>query len=122
MREEYGKLTRSLATDIPADLSTEIAKFYKKTLPRFADEAIYIYSFEENRMIYADGWEDVLGYKDDEISLKIIVESTTEEYLDFSMEINDKSLQYLSTKTKNLEDYSFTIELKKYIKRVCSCL
>ena len=113
MKKQYGNLIRSLASDTPADLTTEIAKFYKKTLPLFADEAIYIYSFKENRMIYADGWEGLLGYKDDEISLKIIIESTTKEYLDFSMEINDKAFQYLSTKTENLEEYSFTLELKK---------
>ncbi len=113
MKEEYGKLTRSLATSTPADLDTDIAKFYKNNLPRFPEEAIYIYSFKEQKMIYADGWDEVLGYKDSEISLKTIVESTTGDFLDFSMEINDKALQYLSTKKDKLEDYSFTIEIKK---------
>ena len=71
--EEFGKFSKSMISDTPADLSSEAALFYKQTLHHYAEEAVYVYSFKEDRMIYADGWEEVLGYKDDEITMLTIV-------------------------------------------------
>ena len=108
-----GDYTKSFITNIPADLKSEQAAYFRKTLPRFPEEAIYIYSFKENRMIYADGWEEVLGYKDDEITMLTIVSITSPEYAPFSNELNDKALRFINGRTDELEKYSFTIELKK---------
>jgi DNA-binding CsgD family transcriptional regulator len=108
-----GEYTKSYITNIPADLESKEAKFFRKTLPRFPEEAIYIYSFKQNRMIYADGWEDILGYKDDEITMLTIVNITTPEYAPFSNELNDKAIRFINERTEELEKYSFTIELKK---------
>jgi len=110
---ETGNYSKSRITNIPADLQSEQARHFKKTIPRFPEEAIYIYSFKEGRMLYADGWEEILGYKDDEISMMTIVSITTPEYAPFSNELNDKALQFILNKTEELEKYSFTIELKK---------
>jgi len=110
---KYGDYSKSFITDIPPDLQNEQAQVFKQTLPRFADEAIYIYSFKENRMIYADGWEEILGYKDDEINMLTIVNITSPEYAPFSHELNDKALMFIHGKTEDLESYSFSIELKK---------
>jgi hypothetical protein len=108
-----GDYSKSFITAIPADLTTERAKHFKKTIPRFPDEAVYIYSFMENRMIYTDGWEEILGYKNEEINMLTIVSITTPEYAPFSYELNDKALMFIQSKTERLEEYSFTIELKK---------
>jgi DNA-binding CsgD family transcriptional regulator len=108
-----GDYTKSFITDIAADLKSAEASFFRKTLPRFPQEAVYIYSFKENRMIYADGWEEILGYKDDEITMLTIVGITSPEYAPFSNELNDKALKFIMSKTEELEKYSFTIELKK---------
>jgi DNA-binding CsgD family transcriptional regulator len=113
MEQNYGHITRATVTDIPADLNSEKAIFYKKTIHRFRDEAVYIYSFLENKMIYADGWENLLGYADSEITMLKIVTTTTPDFMPFSMELNDKALTYLNTKTADYNQYSFTIELKK---------
>jgi DNA-binding CsgD family transcriptional regulator len=109
----FGQYSKALITDIPADLNTEDALNFKKTIPKFPEEAIYIYSFKEDRMIYADGWEDVLGYKDSEITMMKIVSISAPEYALFSNELNDKALLFINSKTEELEKYSFTIELKK---------
>jgi DNA-binding CsgD family transcriptional regulator len=109
----YGDYTKRFVTDIPADLNDERAIHYKSTIPRFPDEAVYIFSFEQGKMIYADGWEEVLGYRDDEITMLKIVTSTTPEYASFSQEINDKGLMFLHQETEDLEKYSFIIEVKK---------
>ena len=102
-----------MITDIPANLHTNEASEIKKTILRFPEEAVYIYSFEENRMLYADGWEAVLGYKDDEINMLKIISCSVPEYAPFSNELNDKAMQFIMGKKKNLEQYSFSIELKK---------
>ena len=110
---DYGNYTKRFVTDIPADLSTPLAVHYKNTIPRFPDEAVYIFSFEQGKMLYADGWEEVLGYGDDEISMLKIVTCTAPEYASFSQEINDKGLMFLHQETEDLEKYSFIIEVKK---------
>jgi DNA-binding CsgD family transcriptional regulator len=94
-----GEFSKSMITNTPAELNSLEAEIFKKTIQRFPEEAIYIYSFKQNKMIYADGWEEVLGYKDDEINLHEIINITTPEYAPFSNELND-----------------FTIELKKFHK------
>ena len=108
-----GNYTKSFITDVPADLKSERAAYFRKILTRFPEEAIYIYSFKEQRMIYADGWEEILGYKDDEINMLTIVSITSPEYAPFSNELNDKALKFIYGRTEELEKYSFTIELKK---------
>jgi DNA-binding CsgD family transcriptional regulator len=111
-----GDYTKTFISDVPANLQSEDALYFRKTIPRFPEEAIYIYSSKENRMIYADGWEEILGYKDDEITLLKIVSITTSEYAQFSNELNDKAVKFILGKTQDLEKYSFNIELKKFHK------
>lgn len=108
-----GDYTKSMITTVPADINSEEAIFYRNTIQRFPEEAVYIYSFKHNRMLYADGWEEILGYRDDEISLLTIVSITSPEYADFSNELNDKAVKFILNKTEDLEKYSFTIEVKK---------
>lgn len=108
-----GNFSKSLITNIPADLNSPLAQEFRKTLPRFPEEAVYIYSFKEGRMLYADGWEEVLGYPDAEINMLAIVNMSAPEHALFSHEVNDKALKFILTKTENLEKYSFMIEVKK---------
>jgi DNA-binding CsgD family transcriptional regulator len=108
-----GEFSRSMISNIPADLNSPEAKRLAGMLQRFPDEAVYVYSFKEHKMLYANGWEEILGYRDDKIDMVKIVEITAPEYALFSKELNDKALQFLLTKTEDLEKYSFSIELKK---------
>jgi DNA-binding CsgD family transcriptional regulator len=111
--ENFGDYSRNFITAVPADLSSEQAQYFKQTIPKFPEEAIYIYSFKENRMIFARGWEEVVGYQDDEINMLAIVNMSATEFAPFSHDLNDKALQFIQTKSENLDQYSFTIELKK---------
>jgi hypothetical protein len=108
-----GEFSKSMITAIPSNLNSPRALEIKKSIQRFPEEAIYVYSFKENRMIYAEGWEEVLGYKDDEINMLEIVSITIPEYAAFSHELNDKALLFILSKREELEKYSFAIELKK---------
>jgi DNA-binding CsgD family transcriptional regulator len=111
--DNYGDYSKNFITAVPADLKSEQAQYFRQTIPKFPEEAIYIYSFKENRMIFARGWEEVVGYQDDEINMLAIVNMSAPEFAPFSHDLNDKALQFIHKKTENLEDYSFTIELKK---------
>ncbi|MCT4699296.1 MULTISPECIES: helix-turn-helix transcriptional regulator [Tenacibaculum] len=108
-----GEYTKKRVSDTPIDKNSEAYNFYKKTIPKFIGEAIYIYSFKEEKMLYAHGWEELLGYKNEEITMLKIVSCTSPRHFNFSNELNDKALQFLKTKTTELEKYSFTLELEK---------
>ncbi len=112
-KKTYGEYAKSYITDAPAFLESMEALNYKKVIPQFPEEAVYIYSFKLNKMVYANGWEELLGYSDNEINMLTITNITTPEYAAFSNELNDKALMFIQSKTADLEKYSFTIELKK---------
>lgn len=113
---KIGHLTQSLVTNTPCKIDTEVYDYYNKTIPFFEGEAVYIYSFKEKRMLFARGYEPLLGYNDDEITMLDIVSITTKKYFNFSNELNDKALLFLFDKKENLEKYSFTLEVEKYHK------
>ncbi|SDR67314.1 regulatory protein, luxR family [Polaribacter sp. KT25b] len=113
MKNKFGEYTRERVSNIPFDANDPVYKEYKTRVPHFIGQAIYIYSFEKNRMLYAYGWEEMLGYKDEEITLLTIVSSTSKRHFNFSNDLNDKGLQYLKNITEDLEKYSFTLEVEK---------
>lgn len=116
LSNQNGQYAQSFVTAIPADLHSAEAEHFRKTIHTFPEEAVYIYSFLRGRMLYAAGWEAVLGYKDDEINLLTIVNATTPQFAPFSFDLNDKALTFIQSKQKDLEQYSFSIELKKFHK------
>lgn len=111
--KDFGEYSKNFISDVPANLESQEVSYFNKTIPRFPEEAIYIYSFKLNKMIYASGWEEVVGYKDDEINMLAIVNMSAPEFAPFSHDLNDKALKFIHNKTRDLEKYSFTIELKK---------
>lgn len=112
-----GDFLKSFISAIPADPASKESLLLSESIQRFPEEAVYIYSFVQNRMLYAAGWEETLGYKDDEINLPTILYITCPEYAPFSEELNEKALQFILARTDQLEKYSFTMELKKMHKQ-----
>ena len=111
--ETFGQFSRSQISDTPANTSSEEYRELDKTILRFSGQAVYVYSFSQHRMLYATGWDDLLGYDNQEINMLHLVNITTPDYKRFSNDINDKALLFLGTKTKKLREYSFTLETKK---------
>jgi DNA-binding CsgD family transcriptional regulator len=118
MSEEtnFGSYSKSHVTCVPINGDASMQQHFKETILRFPEEGVYIYSFKEGRMLYADGWEDVLGYKNEEVTMLLLMEATVPEFAPFSNELNDKALYFIQQKRENLEAYSFSIELKKFHK------
>lgn len=108
--------TQSKVSNIPFDCNSSEYKYYKNTIAtifRQAKVAVYIYSFKENKMLYANGWLDLLGYNDDKITLIKLISITAPKFVEFSQELNDKALHFLDTKSEQLEKYSFTLQTEK---------
>lgn len=113
MQENFGKYTRERVSDTPLDFTDPAYDEYKKTVPQFIGQAVYIYCFEKERIVFANGWEELLGYKNEEITLLKIVSITSKRHFNFSNELNDKALQFMRNIKINLDKYSFTIEVEK---------
>ncbi len=64
-------------------------------------------------MIYADGWEETLGYKDNEIDLLTIMSQTDPTHAPFSFDLNDKAVEFILSKKEDLMQYSFSFEVRK---------
>jgi len=113
MKNHIGKYTRERVSDTPFDKDDPIYDLYKEKVPQFIGQAVYIYSFEKKRIVFANGWKDLLGYENEEITLLKIVSITSERHYNFSNELNDKALQFLKNIKNDLDKYSFTIEVEK---------
>jgi DNA-binding CsgD family transcriptional regulator len=100
-------------SDSPVEQNKETIEFYDKTIPKFPEEAIYIYAFGGKKLIYTKGWEEVLGYNDNEITLEKILFSTTAEYAPFANDLNENAIKFIMNHSEDLEQYSFTIEVTK---------
>ena len=104
----------SIITDTPAIANRDAFATFKKIIARFPNEAVYVYSLVNKRMIYVDGWQELLGFKDDEISLLKLVQLTVPDYIPFCSEINNKALQFILAQQEQLEEYSCIVYSKKY--------
>lgn len=111
--KERGTYSKALITDQPIEKECPIHAEYSQKINCFPDQAVYVYSFALNRMVFAKNWGALLGYNDDEVNMMQLVEITSPKYRDFAFEINDKALRFLALKEERLTEYSFTIELEK---------
>lgn len=112
MSEEFGSYSKKFITDVPMIKDSQEYNMFKNRLYKYPLEGVYIYSFEHGRMLYADGWENVVGIPDTEITMLSIVNMTSPEFAPFVHDINDKALQFLHKRNDRLTEYSFTIETK----------
>ncbi len=102
-----------LLTKTPIDLLSEQYQEFKKVIKRFPEEAVYIYSFKENRLVYADGWEETLGYKDNEIDLITIMSKTDPLHAPFAFDLNEKAVKFIFSKNQDMLHYSYSFEARK---------
>ena len=66
--ENLSYYTPKVVSPLPADPNSPEFQHFKKIIKRFPEEAIYIYSMKENRMLFTAGWKETLGYDDDKIN------------------------------------------------------
>ncbi len=107
-----GEYSYQYITNEPIDKSDPRYMDYHRNIVKYPMEGVYIYSFTEGRMIYADGWEKIVGIPDEQISMHLIPKLTVPEFYPFVHEINDKALMFLHERNERLTEYSFQIEIK----------
>ncbi len=110
-QNEYN--TPKLITKVPIDIYSEEYTHFNKTINRFPEEAVYIYSFHENRLIYAAGWEETLGYEDQYIDLQTIVMQTDPLHAPFAYDLNDKAVKFILSRNHKMMEYFITMEINK---------
>ena len=86
-------------------------------IPFFSDEAIFVYSLVEMKIMHAAGWQQLLGYDNQEISMRLLVSITTPDFTDFIRKMNNESLAFILQQREHLNEYCCTIESKKYDKQ-----
>ena len=86
-------------------------------IPCFSDEAAYVYSLKTKEILFAEGWMELLGYENEEISMDLLVEITTPDHKEFIQEMNNQALAFILSKSSNLLEYSCTTECKKLSKQ-----
>jgi DNA-binding CsgD family transcriptional regulator len=107
-----GSYSRQLIKNTPADTSSPFYNQCKSVYKRFPEEAFYIYSFAEKRMLYNHGWEKFVGIPDSKLGMVDVVDLTAPDFKDFVEEVNDKALMFLYTHSENLKDYCFQIHIR----------
>jgi DNA-binding CsgD family transcriptional regulator len=107
-----GRYSSNFITDIAFDPNDSDNLNISDRIIKFPVEGIYIYSFEKGKMLYADGWKDVVGYDNNEISMVRIVQLTAPQFKQFVNEVNDKALMFLHHRDEQLLEYFFKIEIK----------
>ncbi|TAG09750.1 MAG: LuxR family transcriptional regulator [Sphingobacteriia bacterium] len=110
-QNEYS--TPKLITTVPIDIESDEYLNFSKTINRFPEEAVYIYSFQENRLIYAAGWEETLGYEDQYIDLQTIVMQTDPLHAPFAYDLNDNAVKFILSRNHQLLEYYITMEINK---------
>lgn len=97
----------------PVDKQHPQYEHYRNSIPLFPNEAVYVYSFQQNRLLYAAGWDKTMGYNDDEITMHIIMQATDPAHAPFAFELNNKAVQFLMSPRKDLDQYSYFFEGRK---------
>ncbi len=112
MKGNVSEFFNSFVTDTPADLQSDEAISIKSSIYRYLGDAIYVYSFREEKMLYTEGWEEVVGFADKEMTMKLLVNLTVPEFSEFTSELKDKALIFMISKTLDIEQYGYMVELK----------
>ena len=90
-----------------------IFELLDKTIPKFPNEAITIYSLTEKKIIYAHGWKEVLGYEDWEMTLSYCISLTDPSQATHNLNFLEKCLQFLLQPKDRLAEYSISMEIAK---------
>lgn len=105
----------AFVTDLKPELSSEEAALLKTQIVVPPDEAAFVYCFERRKIIFATGFEALLGYPDEEMTLLHYMALTTPRYAGFMHELARESLDYvLNPHPKPKDACCLSIELYKY--------
>lgn len=94
------------------NFSKEEKAAFTAQLNRLDEEALFIYSLKQKRMIFHDGWLNLLGLRKGEVNIFSLLDCIEPRFKEFVMAVTDNSLYYLSENRPNILDYSFSMEFQ----------
>lgn len=107
-----GKYTDAFLTEDVSNYNSNLGENFNKYLTIKENEAVYVYRFKENKMLFAKGFENVLNKKNDEINMKILNTEYDELSKSFVSEYHDRALLYLYNHNSKLKSFSSSIVVK----------
>lgn len=105
--------SNQLISEIPPDINSDVYKAFDKRFKIYGGEAVYIYSFEEQKMLFAKGWEDLLGYPDAEFDMRKVEQLTDPAQLHFTKAMNEASIKFGAVPREGIEKCSYTHRINK---------
>lgn len=90
-----GDYYKAHVTSNPADLNSKEAMDIKKQIAYGEDEAVYIYSFKKNKILFAAGFQDLIGYPDNEVNVMNIYNIYDSKYSTLLHHFTDQTLHFL---------------------------
>jgi DNA-binding CsgD family transcriptional regulator len=107
-----GKYTQAFLSDKKMKANSIEADFFNKKIEVKPNEALYIYSFKGNKMLFTKGFEAVLNKKDNDISIVDLNSMHTPHFEEFMYEFNDRLLLFLYNNNENIETFSSNVIIK----------
>ena len=82
--------------------------------PRFPGHFLYIYNFSEGRIVYARGFEHVLGYPDDDVDVELVMDMLHPEDAPVVARLNQQAIEAMAKvrNPKNLLDLSLSVDYR----------
>lgn len=109
----YNWLIPPYATDPPITHDPGVQQRLRQGIPSFPDEAVYVFSLDEQRLLYAKGFKNILGFEDNEVTMRLILGLTAPQHASFVHDVQRKALQFIRAGHQYLDQYVFVIEMKK---------
>lgn len=104
-----GDYTKAFLSENPLDKDVAKTKFLGEEFVTKPNEAVYVYSFKEGKMLFAKGLEEFTGIKDEEVNIIQLNSFSDNSYSDFLNEFHDRVLFYLNHHNDNLESISIHV-------------
>ncbi|MEN8957295.1 MAG: hypothetical protein ABF242_00940 [Flavobacteriales bacterium] len=104
-----GKYTKAFLSDKKAKSQSIEYEYFNRTIDVKENEMVYIFSFNGNKLLFAKGYENILGISDSELDILHLNSLFTSYYERFVFEFHDRLLLFLYNNNNNIEDFSSNV-------------
>lgn len=101
-----GKYTQAFLSDNKINSESLESDFYNNVITVNSNEAVYVYSFKGNKMVFAKGFEKIINKKLEEINMLVLNEAFAPHFKKFINEYHDRLLLFLYNSNTNIESFS----------------
>ncbi|MEN8927505.1 MAG: hypothetical protein ABF240_01425, partial [Flavobacteriales bacterium] len=85
-----GKYTKAFLSDKKAKSQSIEYEYFNRTIEVKENEMVYIFSFNGNKLLFAKGYENILGISDSELDILQLNSLFTSYYERFVFEFHDR--------------------------------